>query len=249
MNSIISQNANISRRPASSASGAIGWGERQQVVPQSSGGFTTTKGQPWIFGHRYLRRSPQQPGQYRAHAQRRALGRQPDFYATSWCTPNVSEPSTNSLPFPNSRVITREERCTPALRSSPLPLCRALHCTGGKLSVPHLSRRAWTACSMHSSHHGGGYRFGDGAVLLVLTLIAGPIRNLAFRMGEVNGETCRPRRSRAGFGSSPSLNTPSTSWSSRLSSARLTREEQEKLSEAERKALESQMNPHFCSIR
>jgi sensor histidine kinase YesM len=45
------------------------------------------------------------------------------------------------------------------------------------------------------------------------------------------------------------LNTPSTSWSSRLSSARLTREEQEKLSEAERKALESQMNPHFCSIR
>lgn len=76
--------------------------------------------------------------------------------------------------------------------------------------------------------------------------IVRPIRNLAFRMAEVEGGNLETKETNSTIGEFVQLEHSFNVMVRQIVSLlALTREEQEKVSEAERKALESQMNPHF----
>ena len=91
-----------------------------------------------------------------------------------------------------------------------------------------------------------GMILATGLSLLFSRSIARPISTLASRMGEVERGNLQTHRIKSTIGEfallEQSFNVMVTQIISLLD---LTREEQRKLSDAERKALESQMNPHF----
>jgi two-component system sensor histidine kinase YesM len=91
-----------------------------------------------------------------------------------------------------------------------------------------------------------GMVLASGLSLLFSRSIALPISTLAWRMGEVERGRLETQRIRSTIGEFAQLeqlfNTMVTQIATLLE---LTKEEQRKLAAAERKALESQMNPHF----
>ena len=85
-----------------------------------------------------------------------------------------------------------------------------------------------------------------GLSFLFSRSIAQPIRNLAYRMGEVERGNLQTKEVKSRIREFAQLEHSFNIMVKQIVSLlELTREEQEKLSEAERKALESQMNPHF----
>lgn len=85
-----------------------------------------------------------------------------------------------------------------------------------------------------------------GLSFLFSRSIAQPIQNLAYRMGEVEQGTLQTKEVKSRIWEFAQLEHSFNIMVQQIVSLlELTREEQEKLSEAERKALESQMNPHF----
>lgn len=85
-----------------------------------------------------------------------------------------------------------------------------------------------------------------GLSFLFSRSIAQPIRNLAYRMGEVERGNLQTKEVKSRIWEFAQLEHSFNIMVKQIVSLlELTREEQEKLSEAERKALESQMNPHF----
>ena len=85
-----------------------------------------------------------------------------------------------------------------------------------------------------------------GLSFLFSRSIAQPIRDLAYRMGEVERGNLQTKEVKSRIWEFAQLEHSFNIMVKQIVSLlELTREEQEKLSEAERKALESQMNPHF----
>ncbi len=85
-----------------------------------------------------------------------------------------------------------------------------------------------------------------GLSFLFSRSIARPIRNLAYRMGEVEQGNLQTKAVKSRIWEFAQLEHSFNIMVQQIAGLlELTREEQEKLSEAERKALESQMNPHF----
>jgi len=121
----------------------------------------------------------------------------------------------------------------------------ALHLAGSVSAAPFQE-------SMDRLLYAFGLTMAVGTVLamglsfLFSRSIAGPIRNLAFRMGEVERGNLQTKEVKSRIWEFAQLEHSFNIMVKQIVSLlELTREEQEKLSEAERKALESQMNPHF----